>query len=152
VKMFSPRLSSKVSSEGHLRATATSQLFPDKQTRGPGGIECVFRARDTPSVPCPKPETAVIAAVPAPIGHEHHESLPSFETFDLQRFGMAVGTYKTAQRRTGRIFWDHSYLHLVAFALRKRSAGSGRNFSRSRKSLSKIRGYLAVGRYRQYKC
>lgn len=77
------------------------------QTRSPGRLQCVFLARVSAAVLCSEPETAVIAAVLAPIGQEHHQSLPSLEMLDFQRFRMAVSTYKGTLRRAGNIFGDH---------------------------------------------
>jgi hypothetical protein len=83
-------------------------------------VEYVFLARDSPPVRCTKPETAVIAAILAPIGQEHHQPFRSLETLYFQRFRMAIRTYQTTRRRTGNIVFDHKLSLFAAFAVVKK--------------------------------
>jgi hypothetical protein len=101
------------------------RLFPAEYTRGPGGVEHVFLARDSPPIRCTKPQTALIAAVLAPIGQEHHHAFPSLETLYFQRFRMAIRTYQTTLRRTGSILFDHKLSLFAAFAVVKRIGRMG---------------------------
>jgi hypothetical protein len=88
-------------------------------------VEYVLLAWNSPPVRGTKPETAVVAAVLAPIGQEHHQALPSLETLYFQRFRTAVRTYETTLRRPGSILWDHKLSLFAAFAVMKKIGRNG---------------------------
>jgi hypothetical protein len=88
-------------------------------------VEYIFLAGNPPPVRCTKPETAVVAAILAPIGQEHHQVLPSFETLYLQRFRMAIRAYKTTLGQPGSILCDHEFSLFAVFAAVKKIGRTG---------------------------